>query len=454
MKILLQRLWELKLEWDDSVPQVIEDVWSRWRKELPSLTTLPIPRCYQPKDFPVTSIQLHGFSDASEEAYAGVVYLRLESSDGRVHTTLVVSKTKVAPIKRLSIPRLELCGAQVLVKLLCHVKKTLDIPTTAVFAWTDSTIVLSWLSGNPRRFKTFVGNRISHILDQLPPERWSHVPGVQNPADCASRGLFPLELKDYPLWWNGPQWLRLKPSHWPTQSTFSKCVPCEEKTICNISVVESLEPIIPPSRYSSFTRLERVTAWMLRFTNNVRSPTRVQSPHLTVSELITAETYWLRLIQRESFPLEVENLEGGFPLPKNSKLLPFRPFWDEDLSLLRVGGRLINSKLSFSQSHPVILEGKHSVTKLLIRSEHIRLMHAGPTLLQASLSQRFHIIGARKTVRFVTRECITCRRHSIKPQEQLLGQLPHSVLLQGYSLSVSLQHLPLTEQEWIMLDHF
>jgi len=131
--ILLQRLWELKLEWDDSVPQVIEDVWSRWRKELPSLTSLPIPRCYQPKDFPVTSIQLHGFSDASEEAYAGVVYLQLESSDGRVHTAVVVSKTKVAPIKRLYIPQLELCGAHVLVKLLCHMKKTLDIPTTAVF---------------------------------------------------------------------------------------------------------------------------------------------------------------------------------------------------------------------------------------------------------------------------------------------------------------------------------
>jgi len=183
---------------------------------------------------------------------------------------------------------------------------------------------------------------------------------------------------------------------------------------------------------------------MLCFTKNVRSPTRVQSPHLTVLELITAESYWLKLIQRESFPLEVEKLKGGFPLPKNSKLLPFHPFWDENLSLLGVGGRLINSKLSFSQSHPVIMEGKHSVTKLLIRSEHIQLMHAGPTLLRihASLSQWFHIIGARKTVRFVTRECITCRRHSIKPQGQLLD---------NSLLSVSLQQLPLTEQEWIIL---
>ena len=154
MKILLQRLWELKIAWDDPVPEVIEDVWRRWRRELPSLTTLPIPRCYRPKEFTATSVQLHGFSDASEEAYAGVVYLRLESTEGRVHTTLVVSKTKVLPIKRLSIPRLsiprlELCGAHVLANLLYHVKKALNVPTSSIFAWTDSSIVLSWLSGNP-----------------------------------------------------------------------------------------------------------------------------------------------------------------------------------------------------------------------------------------------------------------------------------------------------------------
>ena len=145
MKILLQRLWELKIAWDDPVPEVIEDVWRRWRRrwrrELSSLTTLPIPRCYRPKEFTVTSVQLHGFSDASEEAYAGVVYLRLENTEGRVHTTLVVSKTKVSPIKRLSIPRLELCGAHVLANLLYHVKKALNVPTSSVFAWTDSSIV-------------------------------------------------------------------------------------------------------------------------------------------------------------------------------------------------------------------------------------------------------------------------------------------------------------------------
>ena len=125
MKILLQRLWEIKLDWDDPIPEHIYQDWFQWRSELPLLMTVRIPRCYSPSKETIVSTQLHGFSDASEEAYAGVVYLRIEYSTKRVHTSLVISKTKVYPIKRLSIPRLELCGAQTLTRLLQRTMKIL-----------------------------------------------------------------------------------------------------------------------------------------------------------------------------------------------------------------------------------------------------------------------------------------------------------------------------------------
>ena len=165
--------------------------------ELASLATMHIPRCYSPVGVTITSMQLHGFSDPSEEAYAGVVHLRMMDSTGNM---LFISKTKVAPIKRLSIPRLELCGVQVLVKLHCHVKKILDIPVDSIFLWTESTVILGWLTGSLRRFKTYVGNLITFIIDQLPPDRWGHVPGIHNPADGASRGLFPAQLREHHLW--------------------------------------------------------------------------------------------------------------------------------------------------------------------------------------------------------------------------------------------------------------
>ena len=130
-------------------------------------------------------MQLHGFSDTSEYAYAGVVYLRMVDTSNIVHVSLVMAKTRVAPIKRLTVPRLELCGANLLASLLGHTKGVFAIPSAHVYAWTDSTVVLSWLSGNPRRFKTFVGNRVSNSMQLLPLDCWQHVRSDQNPADSA-----------------------------------------------------------------------------------------------------------------------------------------------------------------------------------------------------------------------------------------------------------------------------
>lgn len=152
-------------------------------------------------------MELHGFSDASEQAYAAVVYLRMRSDDGATQIALVSSKTKVAPIKKLTIPCLELCGAQLLARLLHQVQSALGIPLDRCYAWTNSTIVLHWLWGSPTRLKTYVGNRVSSIIELFGPECWHHVSGVLNPADCASRGLFPSELINHALWWEGPDWL-------------------------------------------------------------------------------------------------------------------------------------------------------------------------------------------------------------------------------------------------------
>ena len=244
-KILLQRLWEEKVGWDDAVPSAIREAWSKWRVELNLLSERHIPRCYFPKDAKVTSLQLHGFSDASEQAYAGVVYLRTVDSTGGVYTSLVMSKTKVAPIKRLTIPRLELCGAHLLSQILHHCKEVLSLSLRDVFAWTDSTIVLNWLMGNPRRFKTYVGNRVSAILELLSPDCWNHVNGLENPADCASRGLFPSELLNFALWWDGPKWLRLHTDEWPKQSALLPNDPSQEiGEVCLLTSVIPCQPVV------------------------------------------------------------------------------------------------------------------------------------------------------------------------------------------------------------------
>ena len=146
----------------------------------------------------------------------------------------------------MSVPRLELCGAQVLAKLLHHVKGIFQVPLSEVYAWTDSTIVLNWLTGNPRRFKTYVGNRVSEIVDQVLPERWGHVVSADNPADCASRGILPSQLIEHELWWTGPTWLFLEPSQWPKWENASVELPVEEeREICMVSISLLGEPVVP-----------------------------------------------------------------------------------------------------------------------------------------------------------------------------------------------------------------
>ena len=155
-KIMPQCLWEEQVQWDEPVPKFLHQMWFQWRSELPLLKEKLIPCCYYPKNIHVAFKQLHGFSDASEQAYSRVVYFCMVDTTSQVHTSLIIAKTKVAPIKRLSIPRLELCGAQLLAQLLHHCQKFFGFPSKDIFAWTNSTIVMNWIVGNPRRFKTYM----------------------------------------------------------------------------------------------------------------------------------------------------------------------------------------------------------------------------------------------------------------------------------------------------------
>ncbi|GFW98419.1 integrase catalytic domain-containing protein [Trichonephila clavipes] len=212
MKIFYQKLWPTKTDWDSPIPQQLTEDWLRFQKAFNAINYLTVPRWVILTADNI--VELYGFADASSLAYAAAIYCR-QKHNGKIKVQLLVSKTKVAPVKQVSIPRLELCGAHLLSKLFKSVLRTLKYYTFDVFACTDSKIVLSWLSGHPRQWKTFVANRTSEIIEVLPTKHWRHVPSKENPADIASRGIDPKCLPDCKLWWQGPPWLRLETSSWP-----------------------------------------------------------------------------------------------------------------------------------------------------------------------------------------------------------------------------------------------
>ena len=203
------------LDWDAQLPNDLAPEWISWRKKLSILSQLRIKRTVLSKSI-TSTMQLHLFTDASEIAYGAAVYLRCADDKGTVTSSLVASKSKVAPVKTVSLPRLELCAAHLGVKLLKTVESslsTLEIPLQKSRAWTDSTIVLAWLSALPKNWKTFVANRVSEIQEALHPSCWGHVLTKDSHPDFVSRGTEATQLIDKTLWWRGPHWLAKAEEH-------------------------------------------------------------------------------------------------------------------------------------------------------------------------------------------------------------------------------------------------
>ena len=192
VKILLQQLWESKLAWDDPIPAEYHSTWQSWVKELPAISQHPVPRQFTQHCSPVIEQQLHAFADASTKGYGGVIYLRQRHQDSSVSVALVSSNTRVASLKKqLTVPKLKLSAALLTTKLVKSVAKDLKIPVTHLYAWSHSVIVLGWLNNSTSRWKVFVSNRVTQILDVIPSSQWRHVPTEENLADHASRGLLP-----------------------------------------------------------------------------------------------------------------------------------------------------------------------------------------------------------------------------------------------------------------------
>ncbi|XP_029168391.1 uncharacterized protein LOC114938571 [Nylanderia fulva] len=272
------------------------------------LTTLQVPR-WLGFERNIQCLHLHGFCDASSKAYAAVVYSKIVTNSGDSHVRLLLSKTKVAPIKTISIPRLELCAAQLLARCISFTIDAMKLQNIPVFCWSDSTIVLAWLQKAPSDLKVFVANRVSSIQTKLSTATWLHVPTEDNPADCASRGINPAQLTPSSSWWNGPAWLKFNEDNWPVQSTIS-CTEDDSELKASNAVhshhsnrAELFESF---NHISTWPRLLRVTAYVLRFKFRTKVPDVAQGLSiLQVDEIKTAHRFWIKQMQTEYFSKEI-----------------------------------------------------------------------------------------------------------------------------------------------------
>ncbi|GIY05446.1 reverse transcriptase [Caerostris darwini] len=430
-KLFMQKLWKYQLQWDEVVPPDIAIEWKTLSQDILFVKDFKISR-YLFLD-PDNQFQLHGFSVASEKAYAAVIYCHTVSNTGQITVQLVIAKTKVAPLKTISLPRLELCGVLLLSNLMDLTCKAFDIPISQPHFHTDSTIVLAWIGSHASRWKTFMSNRVAKI-QTLSSTQWHHVSGNENPADLATRGVSSSALLTS-LWFCGPTFLYNTCSFHPESSvptsndsvsTLNDPVP-EKKCCVQLTIAANHLPnsndLIP--KYSSLSKLKRVTAYCLRFVNNCRNSKDKVTGFLITSELNTAMNVLIKSVQFIEFNNEINALKRNQALSCRSKILSLNPFLDNS-GILRMGGRLRHANIAYGHKHPILLPKRHILINFTVRHYHEILLHAGPQLVQSSIQEQYWIIGARDIIRYFIRKCVKYCRIRASITNQMMSDLPSS----------------------------
>lgn len=427
-KILIQSLWAKQREWDDPLlPKDILQTWHTWQTELQYLSEITYPRCYVSAQMDTSNCnrQVHIFSDASEKAYGSVAYLRTEGPGGQVEIAFLTARSRVAPKRQLSMPRLELCAAVTGAQLASVLAKELTLHIDSFVLWTDSTTVLSWLLSESCRYKVFVGTRVAEIQELTGAYTWRYVDSPNNPADCITRGKTLKDLATDKAWRQGAEFLWHSPSCWPITpqiSTSEDLAELKKPTFCSHITVAEVQPIPDPQQFSSFKALVEAAA-LIRH----GAAGKVGDPSAEDHQL--AERDILRKAQRDSFPEDFHCLSAGKPVYSSSRLMNLAPEYDPTVELIRVGGRLRRSEqLDADIMHPIVLDPSHKLTQLIIHDMDKELHHPGAERVFAELRRRYWILRGREAVKRQQRLCPDCQRWRAKVIVPQMADLPQSRL--------------------------
>ncbi|XP_065361898.1 uncharacterized protein LOC135955477 [Calliphora vicina] len=422
-KLLLRQIWKSNCLWDEPIPNALNSSWKRWRSQMNNIANFRVRRFYFSFGKP-TSLQLHIFVDASEEAFAAIAYWRY-IGDGDICTSFIISKTKCSPLKRVTIPRLELQAAVLGTRLKQNILSEHSLVPDKCVLWSDSKTVLKWIASNHRRYKPYVAHRVAEILASTDVENWRWVSTKDNVADEATRSSNNVDFSSSSRWLNGPAFLKLPEEDWTKgEIEISKEVD-EEEISQKMSLIIINDNMVDFNRFSSLCRLKRSFAWVLRFINHCRKEYNVLQKHgLTSREVEYSEKLLCQLVQREAFPDELKLIKNKLSIPKTCHLYNLMPYVDDD-GLLRVYGRIdAASYLPYSSRRPIILPKIHNFTKLVVMHYHCQMMHQNHEATICEVRKKFWIPQLRSLLKTIVSNCQQCKIKNANPQAPIMGPLP------------------------------
>jgi len=432
-RLILRELVSTKVDWDETIPQDIARKWENWISKVAKVTSLDIRRSYfEGSISEMSGLELHMFADASVSAISAVVYVLGNASNGDRQIGFVLGKSKLAPEHGHSVPRLELCAAVLACQLYQCVSEQLAVSLTKVVFYTDSRVVLGYICNKTRRFYQYVSNRVQKILHVSSPNQWNHVPTELNPADIGSRGASVEQLKQS-SWLVGPNFLLEEclsnPEHYPLME------PDCDKEIRPEVVVRSTKVVVGQSlarkvsKFSTFDTLVRALSTLRHIAVSYHKNLPCKGWHLCpaakdVQLRNEVKLSLYRDVQLEFYSKEVECLSVGKALPRDSTILSLDPKLGSD-GLLHVGGRLSRSKLPLLEKNPIVLPGKHALSRLLVEHHHNLVHHQGRTFTEGAVrSAGLWITGGKRLVSSVIQKCVVCRRLRGRFECQKMSDLP------------------------------
>ena len=423
-RILFQQANKLKLSWDEPYPPPLVIQWDEWISCLQDVHNLKIPRCIKPCLTSDCTLELHTFADASLDAYCAVSYLRsINSSSGEVTCHMVRSKNRVAPIKQISIPRLELQACLMACQLAAMIRDDLHDITFESYYWSDSKIALAYIMNDSKKFSLFVANRLTDIHKLSATADWHFVSTEDNPADLGTRGrIMTHEELSGSLWFSGPSWLSEPKNQWPVSSGLSYDLSEEAEIIVHNSVLNESNSIVGRifEHYSSFFAMQRAAAYLLRFIDYVAKKP-VTGERLTMNELQNGKTLLIIHAQSESFSKEKTDLTKYKSVNRSSSIAKLSPFIDAH-GILRVGGR--------TGANQILLQGSHQISNAIVQAFHF-IAHTGVEWTLGLIRQEFWLTKGRAVVKSYIMNCVTCKRLYGKPQEQFMAPLPFERITPG-----------------------
>ncbi|XP_033727676.1 uncharacterized protein LOC117317008 [Pecten maximus] len=438
-KMFFRSVINLQCGWDDPLPSDLEREWHQWWSSLTELETLNIPRCYGSGTTGKKVKELHVFSDASSEAIAAVAFLRTIDSEGLSQVSFVLGKAKLAPAGGHTIPRLELCAAVLATQIKDTVLASLHLDIDKVKMYTDSKIVLGYICNAKRRFYVYVGNRVQTIRKSTEPVQWMYVNTNDNPADVGTRSVAASKMESS-IWLHGPPFLNENEAE-PlfTVDEFPLVNPESDKDIRpevhvakgSVSKKKSFD-ITKFERFSQWDRLVKAISYLIHLARSFKMSSHpcvgwhLCAKHKEQSLKEDAERLIIMKLQKEHYSKEIECLQNGKNLPRNSSILSLTPFLDEQ-GVLRVGGRLnkTHEPAHTTQLNPIIIPGKSHVGLLLVRHFHHKVQHQGRHLTEGAVrSAGFWVVGGKRVISSCIHQCVTCRKLRGTTGIQKMSDLP------------------------------